>query len=327
MSELYKRTALITGITGQDGSHLAELLLAKGYKVVGMERRTSSPNRSRIAHIASDITLVQGDLADQMSLARILDYYRPAEVYNLAAQSFVAASWDQPVLTAEVTGMGPLRLLEAIRQVDRGIRFYQAGSSEMFGDAPAPQSEATRFQPRSPYAFAKVMAHYATVNYRESYDLHASNGILFNHEGPRRGPEFVTRKISQAVARISLGLQDKVVLGNLDAKRDWGFAGDYVKAMWMMLQRDKPGDYVIATGQTYSIRAFLDLAFKAIGIDDWAPYVKQDPQFMRPAEVPELLGDPSKAREVLGWQPEVEFPELVRMMVESDIELESKNLP
>ncbi len=322
-----KRKAFITGINGQDGSHLAELLLAKDYRVIGMERRTSLPNHDRIAHLQDEIVMVDGDLTDEMSMVRILDRYHPAEVYNLAAQSFVKTSWDQPVLTAESTGLGALRLLEAIREVNPDIRFYQAGSSEMFGNAPAPQNEATRFQPRSPYAVAKAFAHHTTVNYRESFGIHASNGILFNHEGPRRGPEFVTRKISQAVARIHLGLQDKVVLGDLDPKRDWGYAGDYVEAMWLMLQQDQPDDFVIATGQTHSIRDFLNLAFKAVDIDDWTPYVEQDKRFMRPAEVPMLLGDASKAKQVLGWEPKTQLPELARMMVESDIALQRKQLP
>ena len=313
--------ALITGITGQDGSYLAEFLLEKGYEVIGMVRRTSTVNFSRIQHIQDQITLVSGDLLDQGSLINILHEYRPDEVYNLAAQSFVPTSWEQPVFTGEVTALGVTRILEAIRSVDKGIRFYQASSSEMFGKVrEVPQNENTPFYPRSPYGVAKVYGHWITVNYRESYGLHATSGILFNHTSPRRGLEFVLRKITHHVAKIKLGLTDKLPLGNLDAKRDIGFAGDYVRAMWMMLQQPGPGDYVIATGETHSVREMCEEAFGYVDLD-WRDYVVQDPRFMRPAEVDLLVGDYSRARRVLGWEPTVSFRELVRMMVDADLEL------
>ena len=315
------KTALITGITGQDGSYLAEFLLEQGYRVVGMVRRTSTLNFQRIDHIQDKITLTQGDLLDQTSLMDILREYRPQEVYNLAAQSYVPTSWKQPVLTGEFTALGVTRLLEAIRMVDPSIRMYQASSSEMFGKVrEVPQTERTPFYPRSPYGVAKVYGHWITVNYRESYDLFACSGILFNHESPRRGLEFVTRKVTHAVARIKLGLQKEVRLGNLDAQRDWGFAGDYVKAMWMMLQQDKPDDYVVATGHTHSVREFCQIAFSHVGLD-WEDYVVIDPAFMRPAEVDQLVGDASKANQMLGWQPAVSFEELIRMMVDADLAL------
>lgn len=320
-----KKVALITGITGQDGSYLAELLLDKGYEVYGLVRALSTPNHVNIAHIKDRLTLLEGDLLDFPSLIAALRQSNPDEVYNLAAQSFVKLSFDQPMVTSEVTGVGVLRLLEAIREVNPKIRFYQASSSEMYGQVvEEPQRETTRFYPRSPYAVAKTYGHYITVNFRESYDLHASCGILFNHESPRRGFQFVTRKITDAVARIHLGMQDELRLGNLDAKRDWGFAGDYVRAMWMMLQQDQPDDYVVATGNTYSVRDFLNAAFSAIDIDDWSKHVVVDPKFFRPAEVSVLTGDATKARTVLGWEPEVSFAELVQMMVKSDIERLSK---
>ncbi len=313
------RRALITGITGQDGSYLAELLLEKGYDVFGMTRRASTENVERIAHLTDRITLVQGDLLDQPSLASALRTAGPHEVYNLAAQSFVPTSWNQPVLTAEFTGVGVTRLLEAVRAVDPQIRFYQASSSEMFGKVrQIPQNEETPFYPRSPYGVAKTYGHYITVNYRESFGLYAVSGILFNHESPRRGLEFVTRKISDGVARIKLGLADQLTLGNLDAERDWGFAGHYVDAMWRMLQQDEPDDYVVATGETHSIRNFVDLAFEHVGLDP-DRYVKSDPEFLRPAEVDQLVGDPSKARERLGWEPRHSFRDLVTMMVDADL--------
>ena len=313
--------ALITGITGQDGSYLAEFLLEKGYEVIGMIRRTSTVNFSRIQHIQDKITLVSGDLLDQGSLINILQEYRPDEVYNLAAQSFVPTSWEQPVFTGEVTALGVTRILEAIRTVDKTIRFYQASSSEMFGKVrEVPQNEDTPFYPRSPYGVAKVYGHWITVNYRESYGIHATSGILFNHTSPRRGLEFVLRKITYHVAKIKLGLTDKLPLGNLDAKRDIGFAGDYVRAMWMMLQQPEPGNYVIATGETHSVREMCEEAFGYVDLD-WRDYVVQDPRFMRPAEVDILVGDYSKARRVLGWEPTVSFKELVRMMVDADLEL------
>jgi len=316
------KCALITGITGQDGSHLAEFLLEKGYRVVGMARRASVDQNERIAHLLDRIEIEQGDLLDQSSLIRILEDIKPDEVYNLGAMSFVPASWAQPVLTGEFTALGVTRILEAIRAVDSGIRFYQASSSEMFGKVvESPQTEATPFYPRSPYGVAKVYGHLLTVNYRESYDLHASSGILFNHEGPRRGLEFVTRKISNGVARIKLGLQKDLRLGNLDACRDWGYAGDYVKAMWLMLQQDEPGDYVIATGQSHSVRDFCRVAFRHVGLD-FEEFVVVDPAFLRPAEVETLLGDASKARSALGWEPEVSFEELVKRMVDSDLDFE-----
>ncbi len=314
-------TALITGITGQDGSYLAEFLLEKGYTVVGMVRRTSTVNFHRIAHIQDQVTLVSGDLGDEVSMIHILEEHRPSELYNLAAQSFVQTSWNQPVFTGDVTALGVTRVLDAIRIVDPSIRFYQASSSEMFGKVvEVPQKETTPFYPRSPYGVAKVYGHWITINYRESYNMHATSGILFNHESPRRGLEFVTRKITNHVARIKLGLIDEIRLGTLDARRDWGFAGDYVKLMWMMLQQDTPDDYVVATGETHSVEEFLDLAFRTVDLD-WHDYVVQDKRFMRPAEVDLLVGDPSKARRQLGWEPVVTFSELVKMMVEADIKL------
>ncbi len=314
-----RKRALITGITGQDGSYLAEFLLEQGYEVVGMIRRSSTVNFERIRHIQDRITLTPGDLLDEVSLIHMLREHRPAEVYNLAAQSFVQTSFSQPVFTGEVTALGVTRLLDAIRIVDPEIRFYQASSSEMFGKVvEVPQRETTPFYPRSPYGVAKVYGHWITVNYRESYGMHASSGILFNHESPRRGLEFVTRKISHGVARIALGLDNELRLGNLDAQRDWGFAGDYVRAMWLMLQQDKPGDYVVATGQTHSVRRFCELAFGYAGLD-YQKYVVVDERFFRPAEVDLLVGDPSRAREKLGWKPEVSFEQLVEMMVEADI--------
>lgn len=314
-------TALITGITGQDGSYLAEFLLEQGYDVVGMVRRTSTINFHRIAHIQDRIKLVSGDMLDQISLVHILEEYRPDEVYNLAAQSFVQTSWLQPVFTGEATALGVTRLLDAIRLVDPTIRFYQASSSEMFGKVrEVPQKETTPFYPRSPYGVAKVYGHWITVNYRESYDMHCTSGILFNHESPRRGLEFVTRKITYHAAMIKLSMTDELRLGNLDARRDWGFAGDYVRAMWMMLQEDTPTDYVIATGETHSVEQFLDAAFSYLDLD-WRDYVVQDPQFMRPAEVDLLVGDPSKAGERLGWEPSVSFRELVQMMVDEDLKM------
>ncbi len=315
------RTALITGISGQDGSYLAELLLAEGYEVHGLIRRTSSPNVQRIAHLLERITLHQGDMLDQMSLVRILEEVHPREVYNLAAQSFVPTSWTQPLLTAEVDALGTARLLEAIRLVDRdGIRFYQASSSEMFGMARTePQNEETPFWPRSPYGVAKAYAHWITVNYRESYGMWTASGILFNHESPRRGTEFVTRKVTLGVARIKLGLAERITLGNLDAQRDWGFAGDYVRAMWLMLSAEEPEDYVIATGRKHSVRELVELAFDHVGLD-WADHVATDPALLRPAEVTHLRGDFSKARRQLGWEPTVRFEQLVPMMVDADIE-------
>ncbi|MBI3866516.1 MAG: GDP-mannose 4,6-dehydratase [Planctomycetia bacterium] len=313
------RTALITGITGQDGSYLAEFLLQKGYAVHGMVRRSSTISDERISHIADRIHLHQGDLLDQHSLVRLLEEIRPTEVYNLAAQSFVPTSWEQPIFTAEVTGLGVTRILDAIRQLDKSIRFYQASSSEMFGKVrETPQRETTVFHPRSPYGVAKVYGHYITVNYRESYNLFACSGILFNHESPRRGPEFVTRKISQSVAQIKLGLAEELRLGNLDAKRDWGFAGDYVKAMWLMLQQPAPDDYVVGTGQTHSVREFVEIAFGHVGLD-WQKHVVSDPAFYRPAEVEILLADARKAREILHWRPEKSFEDLVVDMVDSDL--------
>jgi GDPmannose 4,6-dehydratase len=313
--------ALITGITGQDGSYLAEFLLDHGYDVVGMVRRSSTINFHRIAHIQNQITLAQGDLLDQVSMIHLLEEHRPDEIYNLAAQSFVQTSWSQPVFTGEATALGVTRLLDAIRIVDPTIRFYQASSSEMFGKVvEVPQSENTPFYPRSPYGVAKVYGHWITVNYRESYGLHAVSGILFNHESPRRGIEFVTRKISHGVARIKLGLSDEIRLGNLDSRRDWGFAGDYVRAMWRMVQNDEPIDFVVATGETHSVEEFLDVAFGHVDLD-WHEYVVQDPRFMRPAEVDLLVGDASKAGRDLGWEPEVSFRELVYMMLDADLKL------
>jgi GDPmannose 4,6-dehydratase len=316
-----KKRALITGITGQDGSYLAEFLLAQGYEVIGMIRRSSTLNFERIRHIQDQITLTAGDLLDEVSMINLLRECRPAEIYNLAAQSFVQTSWSQPVFTGETTALGVTRMLDAIRIVDPGIRFYQASSSEMFGKVvEVPQRESTPFYPRSPYGVAKVYGHWITVNYRESYDMFACSGILFNHESPRRGLEFVTRKITNAVARIKLGLDNELRLGNLEAQRDWGFAGDYVKAMWMMLQQDGPDDYVVATGQTQSVRRFCELAFGHVGLD-YTKYVVLDERFMRPAEVDLLVGDPSKAHAKLGWQPETSFEQLVKMMVEADLAL------
>lgn len=313
--------ALITGITGQDGSYLAEFLLKQGYDVIGMVRRTSTINFHRIAHIQDQIELVPGDLLDQVSLIRILEEHKPDEVYNLAAQSFVQTSWGQPVFTGEVTALGVTRMLDAIRTVNLKTRFYQASSSEMFGKVlEVPQRETTPFYPRSPYGVAKVYGHWITINYRESYNLHATSGILFNHESPRRGMEFVTRKITHHVAKIKLGLTNELRLGNLDSRRDWGYAGDYVKAMWLMLQHDNPDDFVIATGETHSVEQFLDEAFGCVNLD-WHDYVVQDSRFMRPAEVDLLVGDPEKAGRVLGWEPTVIFSELVKMMVDADIKL------
>jgi GDPmannose 4,6-dehydratase len=314
-----RRRALITGITGQDGSYLAELLLERGYDVIGMVRRTSTVNFERIAHLQDRITLVPGDLLDEVSMIELLRAHRPAEVYNLAAQSFVQTSFGQPVLTGDTTGLGVTRLLDAIRIVDPEIRFYQASSSEMFGKVvEVPQRETTPFYPRSPYGVAKVYGHWITVNYRESYNLHASSGILFNHESPRRGLEFVTRKISHGAARIAAGLDTELRLGNLEAQRDWGFAGDYVEAMWLMLQQDDPDIYVVSTDETHSVAEFCDLAFQVVGLD-YRDHVVQDPQFFRPAEVDLLVGDSAYARGKLGWKPAVEFGELVRMMVEADV--------
>ncbi len=314
-------TALVTGVTGQDGSYLAEFLLEKGYKVIGMVRRSSTVNFSRIHHIQDQIVLASGDLLDQGSMINILREHKPEEVYNLAAQSFVPASWQQPVFTGGVTALGVTRMLEAIRTVDESIRFYQASSSEVFGKVrEVPQSENTPFYPRSPYGVAKVYGHWITINYRESYGLHATSGILFNHESPRRGLEFVTRKVTHGVARIKLGLATELRLGNLDSQRDWGYAGDYVRAMWLMLQQSTPDDYVVATGETHSIRELCKEAFGYVDLD-WNEYVVQDPRFMRPAEVDLLIGDPSKARHMLGWEPKVTFRELVRMMMDADMAL------
>ncbi len=314
-----KKTALITGITGQDGSYLAELLLSQGYEVHGMIRRCSSQNVERISHLLDKIYLHQGDLLDQSSLTALVKEIHPGEVYNLAAQSFVPTSWQQPIFTAEATGLGVTRLLEAIRQTDKSIRFYQASSSEMYGKVhETPQRETTVFHPRSPYGAAKVYGHYITVNYRESFDMFACSGILFNHESPRRGLEFVTRKITDGVARIKSGLQSELRLGNLDAKRDWGFAGDYVKAMWLMLQQDTPEDYVVGTGETHTVREFVDIAFSHVGLN-YEDYVVVDPKFYRPAEVDLLLSDPTKAKTELNWNLEVSFKELVAQMVESDL--------
>jgi GDPmannose 4,6-dehydratase len=311
--------ALITGITGQDGSYLAEFLLERGYEVIGMVRRTSTTNFDRIRDFQDRITIVQGDLLDQVSLIHLLQEHRPDEVYNLAAQSFVPTSFTQPVLTGEFTALGVTRLLDAIRIVDRSIRFYQASSSEMFGKVQeVPQRETTPFYPRSPYGAAKVYGHWITVNYRESYNLFACSGILFNHESPRRGLEFVTRKISHGVARIKLGLAHELRLGNLEARRDWGYAPDYVRAMWLMLQQDHPDDYVVATGETHSVREFCQEAFDYVGLD-WEKYVVVDPKFYRPAEVDLLVGDPSKARRILHWEPTVTFQQLVRIMVDADL--------
>ena len=320
--------ALITGVTGQDGQHLAQLLHDKGYEVYGVVKGQNNPKLEMMRDEFPFVEIVPGDLADLPSLVKALDVARPDEVYNLAAISFVALSWNQAELTSNLTGTGVLRMLEAVRMVggaeNNPIRFYQASSSEMFGKVrEIPQSERTPFHPRSPYGCAKVFGHHITVNYRESYGLYACSGILFNHEGPRRGVEFVTRKVTNAAARIKLGLQDELVMGNLDAKRDWGYAGDYVKAMWLMLQQSEPDDYVIATGETHTIEELVHLAFAEVGIDDWKKFVRQDPKFFRPAEVDLLIGDASKAREKLGWKPEVTFPELVKMMVSHDLKREA----
>ena len=314
-----KKTALITGITGQDGSYLAEFLLEQGYEVVGMVRRSSKVNFGRIEHIQDRLTLVQGDLLDQTSLIDLMREYEPDEIYNLAAQSFVPVSWKQPVLTGEFTALGVTRMLEAMRSVVPEARFYQASSSEMFGKVrEVPQSERTPFHPRSPYGVAKVYGHWITVNYRESYDLFACSGILFNHESPRRGLEFVTRKVTYGVAQIKLGLATELRLGNLESRRDWGYAGDYVKAMWQMLQQDQPDDYVVGTGETHSVRELCEVAFGYAGLD-WEKAVASDPEFYRPAEVDLLVSDPTKARKVLGWKPEVSFAELIEMMVDADL--------
>ncbi len=316
-----RKRALITGITGQDGSYLAELLLEEGYEVIGMVRRSSTLNFERIAHIQDRVSLVAGDLLDEISLIGILREHRPSEVYNLAAQSFVQTSWTQPVLTGETTALGVTRVLDAIRIADPEIRFYQASSSEMFGKVQeVPQSETTPFYPRSPYGVAKVYGHWITVNYRESYGLHASSGMLFNHESPRRGLEFVTRKVSHGVARIAAGMDEKLFLGNLDAQRDWGFAGDYVRAMWLMLQRDQPDDFVVATGETHSVRELCEIAFAHAGLD-WNEHVVVDDKFLRPAEVDLLVGDATKAKTELKWEKSVTFADLVAMMVDADVEL------
>ena len=322
------RRALITGVTGQDGQHLAQLLHEKGYQVFGVVKGQNNPKLEMMRDEFPYVEIVPGDLADLPSLVKALEVAQPHEVYNLAAISFVALSWNQAELTSNLTGTGVLRMLEAVRMVggaqNNTIRFYQASSSEMFGKVrEIPQSELTPFHPRSPYGCAKVFGHHITVNYRESYGLYACSGILFNHEGPRRGVEFVTRKVTNAAARIKLGLQDDVVMGNLDAKRDWGYAGDYVKAMWLMLQQDEPDDYVIATGETHTIEELVERAFAEVGISDWKKYVRQDPKFFRPAEVDLLIGDATKAREKLGWKPEVSFPELVKMMVAHDLKREA----
>src|SRR3954451_2292650 len=315
------KRALITGITGQDGSYLAELLLEKGYEVFGTARRLSAPNHWRVEHLLDRVTLLPADLLDQLSLLKVIEQVRPQELYNLAAMSFVPASWDQPMLTGEFNSQGVTRLLDAVRQVDSKIRFYQASSSEMFGKVrEVPQTETTPFYPRSPYGVSKVFAHYITVNYRESYDLFAVSGMLFNHESPRRGLEFVTRKVTDLVARIKLGLADKLSIGNLDAHRDWGFAGDYVRAMWMMLQQDRPDDYVIATGISHSVRELVEIAFGRVRLD-WQKYVRVDSSLLRPAEVDHLLGDPAKARAELGWEPSVDFKQLIEMMVDADLAL------
>jgi GDPmannose 4,6-dehydratase len=322
------KTALITGITGQVGSYLAELLLEKGYRVIGMTRRTSTDVHERIQHIVDDIEFVSGDLLDQTSISGIIASSKPDEVYNLAAQSFVPASWTQPVLTGEFTGLGVTRVLEAVRAVNPAIRFYQASSSEMFGKVQdVPQTEQTPFYPRSPYGVAKLYGHWITINYRESYDLFATSGICFNNESPRRGREFVTRKITEGVARIKFGLANELVLGNLDAQRDWGYAGDYVKAMWLMLQQDTPDDYVIATGRTHKVREFCRIAFETAGLGSYEKYVRTAPRFIRPAEVDLLVGDASKAKRELGWAPEHSFEDLVDMMVQADLDRLSRAVP
>jgi GDPmannose 4,6-dehydratase len=314
------KRALITGITGQDGSYLAELLLKEGYEVFGMIRRLSTPNVWRIEHLLERVTLKPADLLDQLSLLRLIEDVQPQEIYNLAAMSFVPASWDQPMLTGEFNSQGVTRMLDAVRRVGPKIRFYQASSSEMFGKVrEVPQTELTPFYPRSPYGVSKVFAHYITVNYRESYDMFAVSGMLFNHESPRRGLEFVTRKVTDGVARIKLGLQDKLSIGNLDAHRDWGFAGDYVRAMWLMLQQDQPEDFVIATGVSHSVKELIEIAFARVGLD-WEKHVWQDPALLRPAEVDHLLGDATKARKQLGWTPRVDFRQLIEMMVDADVE-------
>ena len=316
------KRALITGINGMDGSHLADLLLEKGYEVFGMERRTSSPNRTNTSHLEGKITFVNGDLTDQNSLVRCLKESNPDEVYNLGAMSFVGESWNTPEQTGDVNGLGTLRMLEAIREYGKKVRFYQASTSEMFGRmVENPAKESTPFYPRSPYGVAKLYGHWITKNYRESYDMFATSGILFNHESERRGIEFVTRKITDGVARIHLGLEDKITLGNLDAKRDWGYSPDYCEAMWLMLQQDKPDDYVISTGETHSIRDFLDVAFQNIGVTNWTGYVGQDERFMRPAEVDVLRGDSTKAQTELGWKPKTSFEDLVGNMIKNDIKL------
>jgi GDPmannose 4,6-dehydratase len=319
--------ALITGITGQDGSYLADLLLEKGYEVHGMVRRASTETFQRLEHVRDRLVLHTGDLLDQRSMGDVMRECEPEEIYNLAAMSFVAASWNQPVLTAEFTGLGVTRMLEAMREVVPGARFYQASSSEMFGMVrEVPQTETTPFYPRSPYGVAKAYGHFITVNYRESYDLFACSGILFNHESPRRGLEFVTRKVTHGAAAIKLGLAEEIALGNLDAERDWGYAGDYVEAMWLMLQQDQPDDFVIATGEKHSVRELVDIAFDQAGVDPEG-HVKLDPRFLRPAEVEHLVGDHSKAREELGWEPRTSFEELVRMMVDADVELLGRGVP
>ncbi|MBL8089162.1 MAG: GDP-mannose 4,6-dehydratase [Anaerolineales bacterium] len=318
-------TALLTGITGQDGSYLAELLIKKGYRVIGVARRSSTVNYERIHHLLDDITVVQGDLQDQGSLLAMLEEYKPSEVYNLAAQSFVPTSWNQPALTGDITALGVTRMLEAIRFVNPKIRFYQASSSEMFGKVmEVPQSEETPFYPRSPYGVAKVYGHWITVNYRESFDIFAVSGILFNHESPRRGLEFVTRKISDGVARIKTGKAKELRLGNLEAQRDWGFAGDYVEAMWLMLQQDKPDDYVVGTGETHSVKEFCEIAFSHVGLD-YKEFVVMDEKFYRPAEVDLLISNPAKTRKQLKWEPQVSFKELVTMMVDADVARHQKS--
>jgi len=319
-------TALITGITGQDGSYLAEFLHSKGYNVVGMVRRSSTVTFERVSHIQDNITIIQGDLHDQSSLVDLMEQFQPDEVYNLAAQSFVPTSWNQPVLTGEVTALGVTRILEAIRMTNPKARFYQASSSEMFGKVcQVPQNESTPFYPRSPYGVAKVYGHWITVNYRESYNMYTVSGILFNHESPRRGLEFVTRKISYGVARIKLGLSKELRLGNLEARRDWGYAGDYVEGMWQMLQQEEPTDYVLGTGETHSVREFCEQAFEHVGLD-YRKYVIQDPRFYRPAEVDMLVADPGKAASTIGWKPKVRFPELVSLMVDADLKRVSKEI-
>jgi GDPmannose 4,6-dehydratase len=316
------KRALITGITGQDGSYLAEFLREQGYMVYGLIRRTSIIIDHRIEHLLKEVELIDGDLLDQLSLINAVRIAKPDEIYNLAAQSFVQTSWQQPALTGEYTALGVTKMLEAARLADQPVRFYQASSSEMFGKVvEVPQSEKTPFYPRSPYGVAKVYGHWITVNYRESYNMYACSGILFNHESSRRGLEFVTRKISNSVARIALGLQDELRLGNLDARRDWGYAPDYVRAMWLMLQQEKPDDYVVATGETHAVREFVELAFKHAGISDWQRYVKIDQRYFRPAEVDLLVGDPTKAKTVLGWEPSVNFEQLVQIMAEADLKL------